>query len=148
MLSERVRGQAGVRFCAIWFRCCGGTRKALAALCLGLGAEDAPFALGWEIGRQESPLAWDLPQGPRPPAAARWPSGLGGPSRFFPAQRHAEETCRRRESPDPGAHWKHRCKAFRAPETLYFSSQHLFLFSLKPGVLVEVVTFALFCKIY
>lgn len=97
MLSEQVRGQAGVRFCAIWFRCCGGTRKALAALCLGLGAEDAPFALGWEIGRQESPLAWDLPQGPRPPAAARWPSGLGGPSRFFPAQRHAEETCRRRE---------------------------------------------------
>lgn len=97
MLSERVRGQAGVRFCAIWFRCCGGTRKALAALCLGLGAEDAPFALGWEIGRQESPLAGDLPQGPRPPAAARWPSGLGGPSRFFPAQPRAEETRRRRE---------------------------------------------------
>lgn len=97
MLSERVRGQAGVRFRAIWFRCCGGTRKALAALCLGLGAEDAPFAIGWETGRQESPLAGDLPQGPRPPAAARRPSGLGGPSRFFPAQPRAEETRRRRE---------------------------------------------------
>lgn len=146
MLSERVRGQAGVRFCAIWFRCCGGTRKALAALCLGLGAEDAPFALGWEIGRSRPSLGTclrDQDHQLQPDGHRVWEDRAVSFQLSVMLRRLVAGVSR-----DPGAHWKHRCKAFRAPETLYFSSQHLFLFSLKPGVLVEVVTFALFCKIY